>query len=160
MMNTENKTMHVGLNVSNIEKTLKFYEVVFDQKADKIREGYAKFILPELIISFIETPNKPDQNFGHLGFSLTSSEEVTLHLERIEKSGIDTLTEEQVKCCYALQDKFWVTDPDGFRWEFYHFQDDVESNDKESSSCCPEQSTDNESECCTNEQKAEAAECC
>ena len=103
MKDFEHKTMHVGLNVADIAKTLEFYEVVFDRKADKIREGYAKFILPELIISFIETSSKPDKNFGHLGFRLESAENVTRHLERIEDAGISTLVEDQVKCCYALQ---------------------------------------------------------
>ena len=160
METSNNRKMHVGLNVSDINKTLNFYETVFNQKADKLRKGYAKFNLPELVISFIETKDAPNQNFGHLGFQLTTTDEVKDVLNRIQESGIDTLEEEKVSCCYALQDKFWVTDPDGFRWEFYTFLADVEENDTDKSTCCPEQKTTIEEVCCTNEQRAEAANCC
>ena len=33
--------------------------------------------------------------------------------------GLSTFTEEDVSCCYAVQDKVWVHDPDGAPWEVY-----------------------------------------
>jgi hypothetical protein len=35
------------------------------------------------------------------------------------KAGLETRIEENVTCCYAVQDKVWVTDPDGNNWEVY-----------------------------------------
>ena len=112
-----------------------------------------------MVISFIEGPKRPDTNFAHFGFQLPSSETVLEKLEYVKTQGIRTLVEEKVKCCYALQDKFWVSDPDGYRWEYYFFEADVDENDTSTSECCTENATEGES-CCTNEQRAEAAECC
>jgi hypothetical protein len=30
-------------------------------------------------------------------------------------------------CCYALQDKFWLTDPGGNRWETYTVIEDLDA---------------------------------
>jgi hypothetical protein len=43
--------------------------------------------------------------------------------------------------CYAVQDKFWATDPDGHQWEVYYFHEDAEFNDpryelSDTSACC------------------------
>ncbi len=38
---------------------------------------------------------------------------------RLSASGIETEVQEQTTCCYAVQDKVWVNDPDGAPWEVY-----------------------------------------
>ena len=37
-------------------------------------------------------------------------------------------------CCYARQDKVWVSDPAGHRWEVYTVLEDVEAPPAEA--CC------------------------
>jgi hypothetical protein len=44
--------------------------------------------------------------------------------QRLEVAGIHSQREEGVECCYALQTKFWVTDPDQTLWEIYTLDDD------------------------------------
>jgi hypothetical protein len=34
-------------------------------------------------------------------------------------SGLLTRDEMQTTCCYAVQDKTWVRDPDGYEWEVF-----------------------------------------
>ena len=38
---------------------------------------------------------------------------------RFDQIGFITDVEEQTTCCYAVQDKVWVRDPDDARWEVY-----------------------------------------
>lgn len=39
-------------------------------------------------------------------------------------------------CCYAIQDKFWVTDPDGNEWEFFFTKEHSDMEKAESETCC------------------------
>lgn len=128
MKNDKFPRMHVSLNVSSIEKTIAFYNVVFKQPPSKVKEDYAKYELdkPSLIISFIENPSNIQPAFGHLGFQVEHLEELETRLSEIRSNGIGTLEERETSCCYAKQDKFWLADPDGHRWEIYYFHNDVE----------------------------------
>lgn len=118
--------MHVSYYVKDINATVKFYNTFFDQEPEKVKPAYAKYILeePSLIISFIENPEHVKANFGHLGFEVESKEEMQKRLEAARKHGIVAKEEMGVDCCYAVQDKFWVSDPDGVKWEVYFFHAD------------------------------------
>jgi hypothetical protein len=82
-----------------------------------------------------------------------SSEEVRFHLARVKRAGLPTEEEFSVDCCYANQDKFWVMDPDGVRWEVYHLNYDIEEQGASTAfhaqrgsslpvlQCCPTEST-------------------
>jgi len=123
--------MHVSLYVKDIDKTVLFYNQFFNQKPEKVKSDYAKYILdqPSLIISFVKNKDRVKENFGHLGFQVESKEKLDFWLESTKSKGIEMLEEMGTNCCYASQDKFWVTDPDGVKWEIYLFHDDVEFND-------------------------------
>jgi catechol 2,3-dioxygenase-like lactoylglutathione lyase family enzyme len=111
---------HVSLNVSNIDASVAFYETVFQVKASKRRPGYAKFDLaePSLNLSMQEAP-RTGVNASHFGVQVASSEDVAAAWTRFKSAGLKTLTEENTECCYALQDKVWVEDPDGNSWEVF-----------------------------------------
>ncbi len=123
--------MHVSLYVHNIAETVNFYSLLFGKPADKIKDGYAKYILdkPSLIISFVENSERVSENFGHLGIQVETVEEMHERLDRVKNSGLKTKEEMGTNCCYAQQDKFWVEDPNGVQWEIYYFHQDVEFND-------------------------------
>ncbi|MCB0375167.1 MAG: VOC family protein, partial [Sinomicrobium sp.] len=134
---------HISLYVSDLAKTIEFYNAFFGKKADKIKPGYAKYIIesPSLIISFIENPERVQTGFGHLGFQVATRAAVESLLEKAKAKQIVSSEETGTACCYAIQDKFWVSDPDGVRWEVYYFHKDTEVNDPhyqspESNSCC------------------------
>jgi lactoylglutathione lyase len=70
---------------------------------------------------------------GHFGFQVESTEKVIAHKSRLKENGIlSHLDEINTTCCYALQDKFWVHDPDGNEWEFFYTKADID----DTSSCC------------------------
>ncbi len=139
--------MHVSLYVSNLAATVNFYTNFFGQPADKIKDRYAKYVLdqPALVISFIENAERVHANFGHLGFQVATKEEMEARLKVAREQNLVSKEEIGTACCYAIQDKFWVNDPDGTQWEVYYFHEDVEFNDplyteQDSAACCmPEQ---------------------
>lgn len=131
MSNSTFPRMHVSLYVSNIQNSVLFYSAFFNQKATKVKPGYAKFVLesPSLIISFVENKEKINSQFGHLGFQVDSAIELQSRLADAKNAGLQIVEEMGVSCCYAVQDKFWVMDPDGYHWEVYQFTEDAEFND-------------------------------
>ncbi|MDX2191020.1 MAG: ArsI/CadI family heavy metal resistance metalloenzyme [Bacteroidota bacterium] len=137
--------MHVSLYVSDLEKSIQFYNTFFNQAPEKVKPGYAKYILesPSLIISFIENPDRVQQNFGHLGFQVETEVDLNLQLWTARKNKLEVREEIGTSCCYAKQDKFWVNDPDGVQWEVYYFHEDSEFND-------PHYSEKTATACCTN----------
>jgi hypothetical protein len=44
---------------------------------------------------------------------------VRTEAERLTNEGLQTEIEDASTCCYAVQDKVWVHDPDGAHWEVY-----------------------------------------
>lgn len=132
---------HVSLNVSNIEASVAFYEKAFGVSATKRKPGYAKFDLstPSLNLSMVEAP-RTGVNASHFGIQVASSEDVAAAWTRFKQAGLDTRTEENTSCCYALQDKVWVTDPDGNDWEVFVVKANTETMhddpEKAKTACC------------------------
>ena len=117
---------HVSLNISNIDASVAFYEKVFGVSASKRRPGYAKFDLatPSLNLTMQEAP-RSGINASHFGVQVASSEDVAVAWTRFKEAGLKTFTEENTSCCYALQDKVWVEDPDGNMWEVFVVKGDT-----------------------------------
>lgn len=111
---------HISLNVTNIDASVAFYEKAFGVPATKRRPGYAKFDLqsPSLNLSMQEAP-RTGVNASHFGIQVASSEDVAQAWTRFKEAGLRTRTEDNTECCYALQDKVWVEDPDGNAWEVF-----------------------------------------
>jgi catechol 2,3-dioxygenase-like lactoylglutathione lyase family enzyme len=128
---------HVSLNVSNIEESVAFYEKAFGVSATKRRPGYAKFDLlePSLNLSMTESP-RTGVNASHFGIQVAGSEDVTEAKQRFEAVGLATFSEEDTACCYAVQDKVWIEDPDGNSWEVFVVKADASVMKADSSSCC------------------------
>ena len=143
--------MHVSLYVSNLENTINFYSAFFNMEPNKVKQGYAKYILeePSLIISFVENKERVNANFGHLGFQVDRPSELNRRLDRAKNLGLVKKEEIGTSCCYAVQDKFWVNDPDDYQWEVYFFHKDAEFNDPKftvdsTDACCIPNTTSNQ----------------
>jgi catechol 2,3-dioxygenase-like lactoylglutathione lyase family enzyme len=130
---------HVSLNVSNIDASVAFYEKLFQVTATKRRPGYAKFDLaaPSLNLTMQEAP-RTGVNASHFGVQVAGSEDVAAAWTRFKGAGLKTLTEENTECCYALQDKVWVEDPDGNSWEVFVVKGEASTMEKQvsASGCC------------------------
>jgi len=124
---------HVSLNVSNVEASIAFYEKAFGVAPAKRRPGYAKFDLssPSLNLTMQEAP-RTGVNAAHFGVQVASSEDVASAWTRFKEAGLKTFTEENTECCYALQDKVWVEDPDGNAWEIFVVKGDAATMGKAS----------------------------
>jgi catechol 2,3-dioxygenase-like lactoylglutathione lyase family enzyme len=112
--------VQLALNVSNIDEAVDFYSKLFQVPPAKRREGYANFAVetPPLKLVLIENPGAAG-SLNHLGVEVFSTDEVTAAQTRLAGDGLATATEENVTCCFAVQDKVWVDDPDGAPWEIY-----------------------------------------
>lgn len=138
MNQTEDRAMHIGLHVSDISKTEKFYQILFGTDPVKSEPDYLKFELanPKLVISFIQKKGMTEgPDFGHLGIRVNSEEAVEEWHQRVKSSGLHTREEKEVACCYAVQKKFWVTDPDGYEWEVYQFLGDIKQKVTDAACC-------------------------
>lgn len=144
------KYVHVGINVTNLEKSINFYQKVFGVEPVKVKTDYAKFLLENPGLNF--TLNVQDAVSGnqvnHFGFQVLSADEILTHKERLEKEGFFARDEMDTTCCYAVQDKFWVTDPDGNEWEFFYTKSDSDVHKIESTSCCTDSKTEATNPCC------------
>lgn len=128
---------HVSLNVSSIDASVAFYEKAFGVTVTKRRPGYAKFDLqsPSLNLSMVEAA-RTGVNASHFGIQVASTDDVIEATNRFKTVGLTTRTEEDTACCYAVQDKVWVEDPDGNSWEIFVVKADAPVMKADGSSCC------------------------
>lgn len=126
---------HIALNVRDVPASTAFYRKLFGIEPSKVRAGYAKFDVqnPPLNISLNEHPVGNGGALSHMGIQLSSTADVLQLRQRWADEGLAVRDEMQTNCCYALQDKAWVSDPDGNEWEaFVVLQDNLQ----ESTACC------------------------
>lgn len=130
------KRIHMGLTTRHFDESLAFYRTLFAAEPVKLKPGYAKFELEEPPVNFTLTRRDGEgPALSHLGIQVKSREAVTAQERRLQQSGLKTRAERDSTCCYALQDKVWVKDPDGNPWETFVFLEDREASN-ESATCC------------------------
>jgi catechol 2,3-dioxygenase-like lactoylglutathione lyase family enzyme len=112
--------VQLALNVTDIDAAVAFYSKLFATEPAKRRPGYANFAVedPPLKLVLIEGADGGG-TLNHLGVEVGSTAEVAEAHGRMTALGWDTTTEDEVTCCYAVQDKVWVDGPDGEPWEIY-----------------------------------------
>jgi catechol 2,3-dioxygenase-like lactoylglutathione lyase family enzyme len=112
--------LQLALNVSDLDAAVDFYSRLFDTKPAKRRPGYANFAVADPPLKLVLFQNQSAEGrLNHLGIEVESTGEVSAAHRRLTHEGLSTATEDGVTCCYAVQDKVWVDDPDGERWEIY-----------------------------------------
>jgi catechol 2,3-dioxygenase-like lactoylglutathione lyase family enzyme len=118
--------LQLALNVNDIDAAVEFYSTLFATEPAKRRPGYANFAIdaPALKLVLFENPAATG-TLNHLGVERDSTDEVQAEANRLEAAGLQLDVEGDVVCCYARQDKHWVTGPDGQRWENYVVLDDA-----------------------------------
>ena len=153
---------HVSINVRNVERSIAFYRKMLGIEPSKVRTGYAKFDVqvPPLNFALNEVPTLADPGaLSHLGFQVASTNDVVAFRNRWEQAGLIARDEMDTNCCFANQNKTWVTDPDGNEWEaFVVLRDDLPESAASESACCAPASCG----CSTKpaEANADAVSCC
>lgn len=155
--------MQLALNVDNLEEAVGFYTKLFNTGPAKLKAGYANFAIvdPPLKLVLLENPGKGG-TINHLGVEVESSDEVHAEIARLSDAGLFTDEEIGTTCCFATQDKVWVSGPAGEKWEIYTVLADSETfgaspqhrdSDSESGICCGATITD-------SREGAAATSCC
>jgi len=117
--------VQLALNVSDLDAAVEFYSKLFGTEPAKMRPGYANFAIaePPLKLVLIESESTRDAGvagaLNHLGVEVASQQEVSDATERLAAFGLEPDVQSETTCCYAVQDKLWVVDPDGAPWEVY-----------------------------------------
>jgi catechol 2,3-dioxygenase-like lactoylglutathione lyase family enzyme len=123
--------VQLALNVSDLSEAIEFYSKLFDAEPAKVRPGYANFAITEPPLKLVLIEHASARGTGvtgalnHLGIEVPSPEDVRSATGRLSSKGLSTDFEEQTTCCYAVQDKVWVSDPDGAPWEVYTVLEDA-----------------------------------
>jgi len=136
--------VQLALNVSDIDAAVAFYGKLFNAVPAKRELGYANFSIaePPLKLVLIETADARGEGIvgalNHLGVEVESAQDVAGASRRLAEAGLSTLEENSTTCCYAVQDKVWVSDPDGAPWEVYTVLADAssESGIQGDGTCC------------------------
>ncbi len=117
--------VQLALNVTDIDAAVAFYSTLFDTEPAKRRPGYANFAIAEPPLKLVLIEGVADGREGvagalnHLGVEVETPEEVEGASRRLAEAGLVPRVQEATTCCYAVQDKAWVSDPDGAPWEVY-----------------------------------------
>ena len=153
--------LQLAINVDDLETSIDFYRRLFATEPAKVRTGYANFAVaePPLKLVLIENPGHGG-SLNHLGVEVEDVDTVDAIQSRLAEEGLASVDERDTTCCYARQDKFWVSGtPDGESWEVYTVLADSPTPNGEAEA--------EGQECCTDAlvedspaQKAAAAPCC
>ena len=132
--------LHCALNTNRFKASVDFYAKLFGRHPTKLEDGYAKFSCDDpsvnLTLNKVSIPIHQDA-INHLGIEVEDAKAVMVAKDRLEQLGLATKLEEDIDCCYAIQDKIWVTDPNGHSWEFFFVKDEGSIGNEQSKECCP-----------------------
>ncbi|MGV0812803.1 ArsI/CadI family heavy metal resistance metalloenzyme [Mycolicibacterium boenickei] len=148
--------VQLALNVDDLDEAITFYTKLFGVEPAKVKPGYANFAVvePPLKLVLLENRGKGG-TINHLGVEVESSDKVHAEIARLTGEGLFTDEEIGTTCCFATQDKVWVTGPAGEKWEVY-----TVLADSETFGTSPQLLADDEAEqgsvCCGGTAAAEA----
>ncbi len=156
--------VQLALRVPDLEAAIEFYSNLFDVTPAKRRPGYANFAIPEPPLKLVLLEGQPGEHtvMDHLGVEVESTDLVTAATGRLAAAGLATKVEDQTTCCYAVQDKVWVTGPGREPWEVYTVTGDARP-ELEGETDLALSDVDGDSTCCTDTAQADdnvSAKCC
>ncbi len=161
-----NSRIHIAVAVRDLEKSIEFYRVLFGQEPTKVRPQYAKFEVAEppvnLALNERAVETAPSNAIAHFGIQVKTTCAVDEMIGRLRKSNQPAAVEEQVTCCYAVQNKVWTNDPDGNKWEIYVLLDnDAAQHGSSANGCCTVLPlTVAATSCCDSQPGIAATSCC
>lgn len=120
--------VQLALNVDDLDAAIAFYSALFNTAPTKVKPGYANFAVvePPLKLVLFENPGHGG-TINHLGIEVDTPEVVHAEIARLTQRGMFTEEEIGTTCCFATQDKVWVTGPGGERWEVYTVRGDSDT---------------------------------
>jgi catechol 2,3-dioxygenase-like lactoylglutathione lyase family enzyme len=154
--------VQLALNVSDLDAAVVFYSKLFGSPPAKVHPGYANFAIADPPLKLVLMEHADARGTGvtgalnHLGVEVDEPAQVAQASGRLAGEGLDTLDQQETTCCFAVQDKVWVEDPDATPWEIYTVLADapVETGLAGDGTCCATVGEDSTSGAVT------AANCC
>ncbi|MBV6700175.1 ArsI/CadI family heavy metal resistance metalloenzyme [Kitasatospora aureofaciens] len=129
--------VQLALRVADLEGSIAFYAKLFGTEPAKRRPGYANFAIADPLLKLVLVEGAPgeDTRLDHLGVEVGTAEQVAAATSRLADAGLATVEENDITCCYALQDKVWVHGPGREPWEVYVVKADAPAG-CEGGVCC------------------------
>lgn len=131
--------MHLNLATRDIDASVAFYATLLAVQPVKQLDDYALFISQEPGLE-LALDLDGDVRLGsgeHFGIVVDSAEAVEEQAVRLRGAGYAVDLERDETCCYAVQTKVWVSDPEGRRWETYFVHEESTERDEAGPVCCP-----------------------
>ena len=132
--------VQLALNVDNLDEAITFYTRLFGVEPAKVKPGYANFAVADPSLKLVLLENRGHGGtLNHLGVEVASTDAVLTESRRLTEAGLLTDEEINTTCCFATQDKVWVSGPGSERWEIYTVRADSETfgpADESDSVCC------------------------
>ncbi len=119
------KRLHVHVSVDNLTASIRFYTGMFATEPTVVKTDYAKWQLDDPRVNFSISQRGITTGLNHLGIQVESADELQAMQSRLQSLQPGIEKEEEVTCCYAKSDKYWVTDPSGIAWETFHTLDTI-----------------------------------
>ena len=115
------KRFHVHVGVSNLDRSIGFYSVLFGAPPSVVKDDYAKWMLDDPRVNFaISSDHHASKGIEHLGIQAEDPDELVDVYAKLKAAGRPVLEEGATTCCYAKSEKSWISDPDGVVWEAFH----------------------------------------
>ena len=148
--------VQLALRVSDLEGSIAFYSKLFGAEPAKRRPGYANFAIsePPLKLVLIEGEGEAPTALDHLGVEVESTDAVSAATTRLSAAGLAAFEEKDTSCCYAVQDKVWVTGPGQEPWEVYVVKADADTLGKSDADAAAGDACCGTTACCTPNEAA------
>ena len=152
------KRFHVHVSVEQLDESIRFYSSLFGAAPTVVQPDYAKWMLDDPRVNFAISQRGRQPGVNHLGFQVEDDSELRAMRGQLAAADAGVLEQTNAACCYALSDKYWVTDPQGVAWETFHtlesvpvYGEDTRTAAMQSACCIPLAPSENEEKagaCC------------
>lgn len=120
------KRLHIHVGVKDLDRSIRFYNTLFDAQPVKTKTDYAKWMLDEPSLNFAVSTRSGSEGVDHLGIQVSAGAELTQLRQRLINADLEVYDEGEAACCYARSDKSWVSDPAGIAWEAFETMEDLQ----------------------------------
>ena len=132
------KRFHVHVSVPNLDQSIRFYSTLFGTEPAVVKPDYAKWMLEDPRVNFAISQRSGKVGINHLGLQTDSDDELEVLHGQLQQAEVAAHAEKNTSCCYALSNKYWVTDPAGIAWETFHTLSSVPTFNGEETAAAPE----------------------